>query len=137
MRPSTGRYDQKESLWLQRTSEWPSNDDVPNFRETTESFMSKCAGISDKVRMLVDQSMLWLMVDLIFPTFSDLLRNCSWVSRGSPPSRKRSNQIRLFDPTQAHPLPCIRECSRDLESRKPHRYRMSYSSVPARRRGRS
>ncbi|KEF54837.1 uncharacterized protein A1O9_09279 [Exophiala aquamarina CBS 119918] len=48
-RPSTGIYDQKESLWLQRNSEWPSNDDVPNFRETTESFMSKCAGISDKV----------------------------------------------------------------------------------------
>src|SRR5690242_5448416 len=31
LRPSTGTYDQKESLWLMRNSEWPSDDDVPNF----------------------------------------------------------------------------------------------------------
>lgn len=49
LRPSTGMYDQKESLWLQRNSQWPSDEDVPKFRETTESFMAKCASISDQV----------------------------------------------------------------------------------------
>ncbi|KAH6682739.1 leucoanthocyanidin dioxygenase [Halenospora varia] len=49
LRPSTGTYDQKESLWLQRNSQWPSNEDVPMFRETTEAFMVKCAEISDQV----------------------------------------------------------------------------------------
>lgn len=49
LRPSTGMYDQKESLWLQRNSEWPSDDDIPKFRETTENFMTKCASISDQV----------------------------------------------------------------------------------------
>ncbi|KIX03822.1 uncharacterized protein Z518_07375 [Rhinocladiella mackenziei CBS 650.93] len=49
LRPSTGTYDQKESLWLQRHSQWPSDEDVPGFRETTEAFMRKCADISDRV----------------------------------------------------------------------------------------
>jgi isopenicillin N synthase-like dioxygenase len=49
LRPSTGTYDQKESLWLQRNSEWPSDEDVPKFRATTENFMAKCASISDQV----------------------------------------------------------------------------------------
>ncbi|KAH8668912.1 iron/ascorbate family oxidoreductase [Xylariales sp. PMI_506] len=48
-RPSTKAYDQKESLWLMRNSEWPSDEDVPKFRETTELFMAKCAGISGQV----------------------------------------------------------------------------------------
>jgi isopenicillin N synthase-like dioxygenase len=50
IRPSTGAPDQKESLWIQRTSERPSDENVPGFRETTENFLSKCEGISDKVR---------------------------------------------------------------------------------------
>ena len=41
--------DQKESLWLMRRSMWPSDEDVPHFRETTSNFMSKCEDISDKV----------------------------------------------------------------------------------------
>ncbi|KAM0811537.1 putative Fe2OG dioxygenase domain-containing protein [Seiridium cardinale] len=49
LRPSTGTYDQKESLWLMRNSAWPNDVDVPKFRETTESFMSKCADISNRV----------------------------------------------------------------------------------------
>lgn len=49
LRPSTGTYDQKESLWLQRNSQWPSEEDVPGFRETTEAFMDKCAEISNQV----------------------------------------------------------------------------------------
>ncbi|RFU30466.1 hypothetical protein B7463_g5878, partial [Scytalidium lignicola] len=49
LRPSTQTYDQKESLWLQRNSQWPSDKDVPRFRETTEAFMAKCAEISDQV----------------------------------------------------------------------------------------
>ncbi|KAF4771406.1 hypothetical protein N7455_007890 [Penicillium solitum] len=49
LRASTGTYDQKESLWLQRNSDWPSDGDVPQFRESTSQFMSKCAGISDQV----------------------------------------------------------------------------------------
>ncbi|KAG8424711.1 hypothetical protein J3458_001483 [Metarhizium acridum] len=49
LRPSTGAYDQKESLWLMRRSQWPSDEDVPNFRGTTERFMAKCASISDQV----------------------------------------------------------------------------------------
>ncbi|TPX12901.1 uncharacterized protein E0L32_006781 [Thyridium curvatum] len=48
-RPSTGTYDQKESLWLMRHSQWPSDEDVPNFREATEAFMAKCAIISNQV----------------------------------------------------------------------------------------
>lgn len=27
-RPSTNTYDQKESLWLQRYSEWPAEEDI-------------------------------------------------------------------------------------------------------------
>lgn len=50
IRPSTSTPDQKESPWLQRTSEWPSDENVPGFRETTENLLSKCEGISDKVR---------------------------------------------------------------------------------------
>ncbi|KAJ6083668.1 hypothetical protein N7467_007803 [Penicillium canescens] len=49
LRPSTGTYDQKESLWLQRKSHWPSDEDVPHFRQSTTEFMSKCAEISDQV----------------------------------------------------------------------------------------
>ncbi|KAF7514886.1 hypothetical protein G7054_g14913 [Neopestalotiopsis clavispora] len=49
LRPSTGTYDQKESLWLMRTSQWPSEEDVPGFKDTTENFMSKCAKISNQV----------------------------------------------------------------------------------------
>ncbi|KID81435.1 Oxoglutarate/iron-dependent oxygenase [Metarhizium guizhouense ARSEF 977] len=49
LRPSTGAYDQKESLWLMRGSQWPSDQDVPNFRGTTARFMAKCASISDQV----------------------------------------------------------------------------------------
>ncbi|RDW68203.1 hypothetical protein BP5796_08860 [Coleophoma crateriformis] len=41
--------DQKESFWMMKRSEWPSDNDVPNFRETTSKFISKCEGISDKV----------------------------------------------------------------------------------------
>jgi len=50
IRPSTGTPDQKESLWIQRTSEWPSDENVPGFRQATENFLSKCEAISDKVR---------------------------------------------------------------------------------------
>lgn len=50
LRPSTGMYDQKESLWLQSRSEWPSDQDVPGFRETTTNFMGKCAAISNQLR---------------------------------------------------------------------------------------
>lgn len=32
-----------------RNSEWPSDADVPQFRETTEAFMAKCAVISNQV----------------------------------------------------------------------------------------
>lgn len=49
LRPSTGTYDQKESLWLQRGSQWPTDDDVPSFHDTTTDFMAKCSGISNKV----------------------------------------------------------------------------------------
>ncbi|KAL4879452.1 iron/ascorbate family oxidoreductase [Aspergillus karnatakaensis] len=51
LRPSTGTYDQKESLWLQRNSSspWPSDEDVPGFHDQTSNFMTKCAGISDQV----------------------------------------------------------------------------------------
>ncbi|EXJ87666.1 hypothetical protein A1O1_04590 [Capronia coronata CBS 617.96] len=49
LRASTGTCDQKESLWLRRNSQWPSDEDVPGFRETTESFMAKCAEISAQV----------------------------------------------------------------------------------------
>ncbi|CAI7640937.1 unnamed protein product [Penicillium pancosmium] len=49
LRPSTGMYDQKESLWLQRNSDWPSDDHVPGFRDTTRDFMRKCAEISDQL----------------------------------------------------------------------------------------
>ncbi|KJK82914.1 hypothetical protein H634G_02051 [Metarhizium anisopliae BRIP 53293] len=49
LRPSTGTYDQKESLWLMRGSQWPSDQDVPNFRGTTARFMAKCASISGQV----------------------------------------------------------------------------------------
>ncbi|KAB8212005.1 hypothetical protein BDV34DRAFT_233966 [Aspergillus parasiticus] len=49
LRPSTGTYDQKESLWLRHNSDWPSDDDVPGFQNTTREFMNKCAGISDQV----------------------------------------------------------------------------------------
>lgn len=49
LRPSTGTYDQKESLWLQRKSLWPSDEDVPNFKQSTSEFMTKCAAISDQI----------------------------------------------------------------------------------------
>ncbi|CAI7629741.1 unnamed protein product [Penicillium glandicola] len=49
LRASTGTYDQKESLWLRRGSQWPSDVDVPNFEEITRTFMDKCAGISNQV----------------------------------------------------------------------------------------
>ncbi|KAH8698971.1 leucoanthocyanidin dioxygenase [Talaromyces proteolyticus] len=49
LRPSTGTYDQKESLWLQRGSQWPSEEDVPGFRDATKEFMDKCAIISNQV----------------------------------------------------------------------------------------
>lgn len=49
LRPSTGTYDQKESLWLQRESLWPSDEDVPNFKQSTTGFMTRCAAISDQV----------------------------------------------------------------------------------------
>ncbi|PYI00612.1 iron/ascorbate family oxidoreductase [Aspergillus sclerotiicarbonarius CBS 121057] len=49
LRPSTGTYDQKESLWLQRDSQWPSDEDIPRFRDTTSEFMRKCAEVSDQV----------------------------------------------------------------------------------------
>ncbi|KAF9893443.1 hypothetical protein FE257_010755 [Aspergillus nanangensis] len=42
-------YDEKESLWLQHGSKWPSDEDVPGFRETTSDFMAKCAIISNQV----------------------------------------------------------------------------------------
>ncbi|KAL2825054.1 iron/ascorbate family oxidoreductase [Aspergillus cavernicola] len=49
LRPSTGLYDQKESLWLQRDSSWPADADVPGFHAKTTTFMAKCATISDQV----------------------------------------------------------------------------------------
>lgn len=49
LRPSTGMYDEKESLWLQRGSDWPSDEDVPGFRDTTAHFMAKCATISEQL----------------------------------------------------------------------------------------
>ncbi|KPI43113.1 uncharacterized protein AB675_1724 [Cyphellophora attinorum] len=49
LRPSTGTYDEKESLWLSATSQWPSDEDVPYFRETTQAFIDKCRMISDRV----------------------------------------------------------------------------------------
>ena len=49
LRSSTNAIDQKESFWLMKTSEWPSEDEVPGFSKTTSAFMSKCEGISDKV----------------------------------------------------------------------------------------
>ncbi|GKZ35528.1 hypothetical protein AbraIFM66950_006190 [Aspergillus brasiliensis] len=49
LRPSTGKFDEKESLWLQRGSEWPSDEDVPEFRSTTSEFMAKCATISEQL----------------------------------------------------------------------------------------
>ncbi|KEF54109.1 uncharacterized protein A1O9_09904 [Exophiala aquamarina CBS 119918] len=49
LRPSTGVYDEKESLWLQRNSTWPSDEDVPHFNSTTRAFMDKCAVISDRI----------------------------------------------------------------------------------------
>lgn len=49
LRPSTGLYDQKESLWLQHRSQWPSDEDVPGFRNTTAHFMAKCAAISNQL----------------------------------------------------------------------------------------
>ncbi|KAJ5656083.1 hypothetical protein N7507_008033 [Penicillium longicatenatum] len=45
----TGTYDQKESLWLQRESLWPSDEDVPKFKQSTTDFMTKCAAISNQV----------------------------------------------------------------------------------------
>ncbi|KAJ5580008.1 leucoanthocyanidin dioxygenase [Penicillium hispanicum] len=50
IRPSTGSPDQKESFWLQRNSEWPTDEEVPNFRETTQKFIAKCEHISEQVR---------------------------------------------------------------------------------------
>ncbi|KID73315.1 hypothetical protein MBR_07191, partial [Metarhizium brunneum ARSEF 3297] len=58
LRPSTGAYDQKESLWLMRNSQWPSNQDVPNFRGTTTRFMAKCASISGQVSLGFDEDYL-------------------------------------------------------------------------------
>ncbi|KAL4883128.1 hypothetical protein BJY04DRAFT_216427 [Aspergillus karnatakaensis] len=49
IRPSTGVPDQKESFWLQRNSEWPSDDDVPGFNSGTRNFIAKCEDISNKV----------------------------------------------------------------------------------------
>ncbi|OKL55454.1 hypothetical protein UA08_09277 [Talaromyces atroroseus] len=49
LRPSTGTYDQKESLWLQRGSQWPSDEDVPHFKDTTTEFLDKCAKVSNQV----------------------------------------------------------------------------------------
>ncbi|KAH8898695.1 leucoanthocyanidin dioxygenase [Thozetella sp. PMI_491] len=49
IRPSTNQADQKESLWLQRGSEWPSDEDVPDFRTTTQNFIDKCDKISHQV----------------------------------------------------------------------------------------
>ncbi|KAJ5635896.1 uncharacterized protein N7484_009209 [Penicillium longicatenatum] len=52
LRPSTGTYDQKESLWLQRESLWPSDEDVPKFKQSTTDFMTKCAAISNQLRLI-------------------------------------------------------------------------------------
>ncbi|KAF2642454.1 Clavaminate synthase-like protein [Massarina eburnea CBS 473.64] len=49
IRQSTGTADQKESLWIQRDSEWPTDEEVPNFRDTTKRFMGKCEEISKRV----------------------------------------------------------------------------------------
>ncbi|KAB8214635.1 hypothetical protein BDV33DRAFT_228146 [Aspergillus novoparasiticus] len=49
IRPSTGVADQKESFWLQRNSQWPSDEDVPGFSESTKNFIAKCEGISRQV----------------------------------------------------------------------------------------
>ncbi|KAJ4375342.1 hypothetical protein N0V83_002428 [Neocucurbitaria cava] len=49
IRQSTGTADQKESFWLQRNSEWPTDEEVPSFRDTTKKFMGKCEQISKKV----------------------------------------------------------------------------------------
>lgn len=50
IRPSTGQADQKESFWLQRNSQWPSDELVPGFHDATKSFISKCEQISKQVR---------------------------------------------------------------------------------------
>ncbi|KAJ9157259.1 Oxoglutarate/iron-dependent dioxygenase [Pleurostoma richardsiae] len=49
IRPSTNQADQKESFWLHRTSEWPADEHVPGFRETTQRFIDKCDKISHQV----------------------------------------------------------------------------------------
>jgi hypothetical protein len=42
--------DQKESFWLKRDSQWPTESQVPGFSKTTSNFMTKCAAISAQVR---------------------------------------------------------------------------------------
>ncbi|KAJ9646939.1 uncharacterized protein PV06_04194 [Exophiala oligosperma] len=49
LRPSTNAIDQKESFWLMKNSQWPSDEEVPGFRKTTSQFMAKCERISDQV----------------------------------------------------------------------------------------
>ncbi|KAF9883888.1 hypothetical protein FE257_002682 [Aspergillus nanangensis] len=49
IRPSTGVADQKESFWLQRNSQWPTDEDVPGFSEGTRNFFAKCESISKQV----------------------------------------------------------------------------------------
>ncbi|KKK21936.1 hypothetical protein AOCH_000175 [Aspergillus ochraceoroseus] len=49
VRASTGQADEKESLWMQRNSNWPSDEDVAGFHATLSSFIAKCEVISDRV----------------------------------------------------------------------------------------
>ena len=72
-------YDQKESLWLQRGSQWPSDEDVPGFQETTSQFMEKCAVISSQVCMYALNINLTLELLIIFPIVS-----CLSVALGFP-----------------------------------------------------
>lgn len=73
LRPSTGTYDQKESLWLNRNSQWPSDEDVTDFNESTRQFMAKCAEISNRVCELFSHAALlarlfalWSCANILF-----------------------------------------------------------------------
>jgi hypothetical protein len=68
IRPSTGTPDQKESLWIQRTSEWPSDENVPGFRET--------------IKFVSDNTKRFLVWTVLIRGLSHLLCYRSRVPRG-------------------------------------------------------
>ncbi|VUC22935.1 unnamed protein product [Clonostachys rosea] len=47
-RPGTG-FDQKESLFVRPGSEWPRDESVPGFAESTANFLAKCSQITDQI----------------------------------------------------------------------------------------